>query len=149
MLGGSHCYAWQVGVPYFIHFIFICMLGTHIDFSTIYFILNILYMDINRSTTPLGQLWLVCLILLYVIYNKYFHLTTTMTHFYVYQLRINCKIGFARWFSSQARLNNHGKVLLYVLCIMTLVEGFLIVFCSYDFHMLKSLRQDTEWLFPW
>jgi hypothetical protein len=49
-------------------------------------------MNINRLTPPAGQLWFVCLILLYVTYNKYFYLTRTMTHFYAYYLRINCGI---------------------------------------------------------
>ena len=58
-----------------------------LHFSTIYFILNILYMDINRSTTPAGQFWFVHLMLLYVTYNKYFHTTSTMTCSYVNQLQ--------------------------------------------------------------
>ena len=41
-----------------------------IDF--IYFILNIPYININRSIIPAGQLWFVHSILLYVTYNKYF-----------------------------------------------------------------------------
>jgi hypothetical protein len=50
-------------------------------FSNIYLLP---YMNINRSTTPAGQSWFVNLVLLYATYNKYFHPTSTMTHFYVY-----------------------------------------------------------------
>ena len=76
LVGVGHCYAWQVWVPYFIHFIYICILYTHHDIFLFFinFILDIPYMNINRSTTPAGQLWFVCLILLYVTYNKYFHI---------------------------------------------------------------------------
>ena len=80
----------------FILFTYICYVHTMIFvyFSNIYFILDILYIDINKLTTLVGQLRFVRLILLYVTYNKYCHLTSTMTHFYVYYLIINCKIGF-------------------------------------------------------
>jgi hypothetical protein len=84
----SHILFISITCVYYIHTMIL------LYFSTIYFILDILYMNINRSTTPAGQLWFVCLILLYVTYNKYFYLTSTMTHFYAYYLRINCKIEF-------------------------------------------------------
>ena len=69
-------------------------------FSTIYFILNILHMDINRSTSPAAQLRFVHLVPLYATYDKYFHLTT-MTHFYVYYSTFNSnvenKVFFLKW----------------------------------------------------
>ena len=69
-------------------------------FSTIYFILNILHMDINMSTSPASQLQFVHLIPLYATYNKYFHLTTTMTHFYVYYSTFNSNVENKFFFSS-------------------------------------------------
>ena len=100
----SHILFISITCVYYIHTMIL------LYFSTIYFILDILYMNINRLTTPAGQLWFVCLILLYVTYNKYFHLTSTMTHFYAYYLRINCKIEFDWWCSSQGKVKNYGKV---------------------------------------
>ena len=99
----SHILIISITCVYYIHTMIL------LYFSTIYFILDIPYMNINRSTTPAGQLWFVCLILLYVTYHKYFYLTSTMTHFYAYYLRINCKIEFDWWHSSQGRLKNPAK----------------------------------------
>jgi hypothetical protein len=84
----SHILFISITCVYYIHTMIL------LYFSTIYFILDILYMNINRLTTSTGQLWFVCLKLLYVTYNKYFYLTSTMSHFYACYLRINCKIEF-------------------------------------------------------
>jgi hypothetical protein len=84
----SHILFISITCVYYIHTMIL------LYFSTIYFILDILYMNINRLITSAGQLLFVCLILLYVTYNKYFYLTSIMTHFYAYYLRINCKIEF-------------------------------------------------------
>ena len=76
----SHILFISITCVYYIHTMIL------LYFSTIYFILDILYMNINRLTTLAGQLWFVCLILLYVTYNIYFYLTSTMTHFDAYYL---------------------------------------------------------------
>ena len=55
MEGVGHCYVWLVWVPYFIHFVYICILCTHHDifvFFTIYFILNIM--------THVEVFWFIC-----------------------------------------------------------------------------------------
>ena len=89
---------------------------------TIYFILNILYMNINRLTTPAGQLWFVFLILLYMTYNKYFYLTSIMTHFFAYYLTINCKFEFD-WWSSQGKLKNHSKIQFWNDFLLSIYES--------------------------
>jgi len=78
-------------------------------FSTIYFILNILHMDINRSTSPAAQLWFVHLIPLYATYDKYFHLTTTMTHFYEYHSTFNSNME-NKFFISQVAHHIEAKL---------------------------------------
>jgi hypothetical protein len=116
----------------------ICMLCTYHDIFVIFYhilILNIPYMDINRSTTPAGQSWFVHLVLLYAIYNKYFHPTSTMTHFNweltatldlldVGQLKNHGKVQFFMWFSSKCSQKLLWAILLHALHIMTPVEGF-------------------------
>ena len=79
----SHILFISITCVYYIHTMIL------LYFSTIYFILDILYMNINRLTILAGQLWFVCLILLYVTYNIYiYYLTSTMTHFDAYYLKI-------------------------------------------------------------
>ena len=98
---------------------------------------DIPYMNINGLTTPAGQLWFVCLILLYVTYNKYFYLTSTMTHFYAYYLRINCKIEIYWWCSSQGRLKNHSKVQFWHDFLLSIYESSWEILLQVIWHSLK------------
>jgi len=102
-------------------------------FSTIYFILNILYMDINRSTSPAAQLWFVHLIPLYATYDKYFHLTTTTTHCYVYYSTFNSNVDNKffcfKWhitlrpnWASLRSLRSHEHNLQVVMCSIPVTQ---------------------------
>ena len=127
----SHILFISITCVYYIHTMIL------LYFSTIYFILNILYMNINRLTTPAGQLWFVCLILLYVTYNKYFYLTSTMTHFYAYYLRINCKIEFDWWCSSQGKVKNYGKVQFWNDFLLSIYESSWAILLQVVWHPFK------------
>ena len=55
-LGGvGHCYAWQVWVPYFIHYIYIHILDTLCDHNIFVFFYNLLYCALTWNGSPYGD----------------------------------------------------------------------------------------------